>query len=44
LRKLDQGDLIYEIDFRQVYATVLKNWLKAGDGIIDPKLIPLNFI
>ena len=31
LRKLDQGDLIYEIDFRQVYATLIKKWLKADD-------------
>jgi uncharacterized protein (DUF1501 family) len=44
LRKLDQGDLIYEIDFRQVYATVLKNWLHAGDAIIDVKLPTLNLI
>lgn len=29
LQKLDQGDLIYTEDFRKVYATVLKNWLKA---------------
>ncbi|UAY55339.1 DUF1501 domain-containing protein [Arachidicoccus terrestris] len=29
LQKLDQGDLIFIEDFRKVYATVLKNWLKA---------------
>ena len=34
LTKLDQGDLIYDIDFRQVYATLLKNWLGADDQII----------
>ena len=27
LNKLDQGDLIYEIDFRQIYSTILRNWL-----------------
>lgn len=31
LQKLDHGDLIYEIDFRQVYATLLRNWLNAND-------------
>jgi uncharacterized protein (DUF1501 family) len=27
LGDLDKGDLIYSIDFRQIYATILKNWL-----------------
>ncbi len=27
LTNLDQGDLRYNVDFRQVYATVLENWL-----------------
>ncbi len=31
LDKLDQGDLIYDIDFRQVYGTLLKQWLRADD-------------
>ena len=34
LQKLDHGDLIYEIDFRQVYATLLRNWLNANDKSI----------
>ena len=34
LQKLDQGDLIYEIDFRQVYATLIRKWLKADDQLI----------
>ncbi|MFP4844379.1 DUF1501 domain-containing protein [Winogradskyella sp. PE311] len=41
----DNGDLKYEIDFRSVYATVLKNWMGVStEGIIasNPKL--LNFI
>ncbi len=29
LGNLDQGDLIYSIDFRQIYATVLKKWLNV---------------
>lgn len=27
LTKLDQGDLIYNIDFRNVYATILQDWM-----------------
>jgi len=27
LTKLDQGDLIYTVDFRSVYSTVLQKWL-----------------
>lgn len=29
LTDLNEGDLIYSEDFRKVYATILKNWLKA---------------
>src|SRR5436190_2359375 len=31
LTDLDQGDLKYKIDFKNVYATVLNNWLQADD-------------
>ena len=31
LDKLDHGDLVYNVDFRCVYASVLANWMK-----IDP--------
>jgi uncharacterized protein (DUF1501 family) len=31
LADLDEGDLKYKIDFKNVYATVLKNWLNADD-------------
>ena len=31
LKQLDEGDVKYSIDFRQVYATVLKDWLGADD-------------
>lgn len=34
LSKLTDGDLIYQIDFRQIYATILDNWLKADAGVI----------
>lgn len=34
LQNLNDGDLIYTEDFRKVYATVLKNWLKADENKI----------
>lgn len=34
LTKLDGGDLIYNTDFRQVYATVLNDWMGADDKAI----------
>lgn len=34
LINLDQGDLKYQIDFRQIYATILDNWLKADSSLI----------
>src|SRR5689334_9400069 len=34
LNDLDEGDLKYNIDFKTVYATVLKNWLEADDSAI----------
>ena len=47
LLKLDtNGDLIYEIDFRQIYATVLENWLGvAAKAILFEKFFKkLHFI
>ena len=32
LLNLDQGDLKYQVDFRGIYATVLKDWLGADDN------------
>lgn len=29
LKNLDNGDLIYKVDFREVYATLLEKWLKT---------------
>jgi uncharacterized protein (DUF1501 family) len=37
LKKLDLGDLCFKVDFRDVYATLLRNWLK-----IDSKPILEN--
>ena len=34
LSQLDEGDLIYNTDFRQVYATVLNDWMGADDKAI----------
>jgi len=45
LQNLDEGDLRYEIDFKNVYATVLKKWLGADDEqILKQKYQPLNFL
>ncbi|MDX3915617.1 MAG: DUF1501 domain-containing protein [Pseudosphingobacterium sp.] len=34
LQNLNEGDLVYSEDFRKVYATVLKNWLRADSSRI----------
>jgi uncharacterized protein (DUF1501 family) len=46
LKDLDSnGDLKYEIDFRSVYATILKNWMGVStEGILNPKLKVLSFL
>lgn len=45
LTDLDQGDLKYTVDFRQVYATVLNKWLGADDAaILGMKFSHLSFI
>ncbi len=44
LNDLDEGDLKYKIDFKTVYATVLKNWLDADDtAILGKKYEHLDF-
>ena len=44
LNDLDEGDLKYKIDFKNVYATVLKNWLDADDtAILGKKYERLSF-
>ena len=37
LTQLDQGDLIYDIDFRSVYATLLKNKYDFDPTLINIK-------
>lgn len=45
LQKLDQGDLIYEIDFRQIYSTLLKGWLNSdAQNIINQSFPALALV
>ncbi len=45
LQNLDNGDLKYQIDFRQVYATLLDKWLEVSSSdILSKKFTGLNFI
>ena len=45
LENLDHGDLIFKVDFRQVYATVLQNWLGADAKMILGSEFPkLDFV
>lgn len=45
LKDLDEGDLKYNVDFKNVYATVLNKWLKADDkSILSKKYDYMNFI
>lgn len=45
LSDLEQGDLKHKVDFKNVYATVLKKWLNADDQLIlGKKFEHLNFI
>lgn len=45
LNNLDEGDLKYTVDFRNVYATVLRKWLGADDqAILGRRSDYLNFI
>ena len=45
LTELDKGDLKYRIDFRQVYATLLDNWLETDSAkILQGRFEPLGFV
>lgn len=45
LSNLDDGDLKYQLDFRQIYATVLNNWLGAdANQILKQPMNTLDFI
>ena len=45
LSKLSDGDLIYNLDFRNIYATVLEKWLHApSKSILDHRFPTLPFV
>lgn len=45
LSDLNEGDLKYQVDFKNVYATVLKKWLQADDkSILAKQYEYMNFI
>jgi uncharacterized protein (DUF1501 family) len=45
LHKLDNGDLMHSVDFRSVYATLLRQWLGADETkILSGKFQQLDFI
>jgi uncharacterized protein (DUF1501 family) len=45
LTNLDEGDMKYTVDFRTIYATLLRNWLKTDDvAILGRKFDTLSFI
>ena len=45
LDRLDQGDLVYNVDFRSVYSTLLFGWMKAPAAQIIGRDFPkLSFI
>ncbi len=45
LADLDEGDLKYKVDFKNVYATILNKWLKANDKeILSKQYEYMNFI
>ena len=45
LTNLSEGDLVYKVDFKSVYATLLHKWLGADDEkILGKKFELLNFV
>lgn len=45
LLKLNDGDLIYNVDFRNVYATILDKWMQApSEAVLKRKFQNLDFI
>lgn len=45
LTDLDNGDLKYTVDFRSIYATLLRNWLNVDDvAVLGKKFQTLNFV
>jgi uncharacterized protein (DUF1501 family) len=45
LAELEEGDLKYKVDFKNVYATILKNWLATDDmAILKKKFDYMSFV
>jgi uncharacterized protein (DUF1501 family) len=45
LTQLDHGDLKYEIDFREIYATLLDKWLNVDNSLVlNKNFSGLNFV
>ena len=45
LQNLDEGDLKYKVDFRNIYATVLDKWLQTDSvAVLGKRFEGLNFI
>jgi uncharacterized protein (DUF1501 family) len=45
LTNLDDGDLKYQVDFRQVYATLLQHWLGADAAkVLGARFEPMRFV
>ena len=45
LQNLDNGDLKYQVDFREVYASILNKWLDVNDGeVLGRKFAGLDII
>lgn len=45
LKSLDEGDLVYQVDFRSVYATLLNKWMNAdASKILNEEFPTLNFL
>jgi uncharacterized protein (DUF1501 family) len=45
LSDLEEGDLKYKVDFKNVYATILKNWLATDDmAILKKKFDYMSFV
>lgn len=45
LSTLDNGDLIYSVDFRKIYASILEKWMNVDSkNVLTKKFQPLNLI
>lgn len=45
LEKLDRGDLVHTVDFRNIYATILEKWLQAPvEPILHRRFAKMDFI